>query len=121
LMSVQVCVAIALLRGDVDISDLDASADPDVRSLASRVSVVHDESVPSHGARVLVHTANNVLDAGEARGLIADEARARQVYARLRPATGLSPVRFAELLALLDGLPEHGDIHDLFNGVATTH
>lgn len=113
LMSVQICTAIAALRGAVDIDDLEFSGDAGVRDLARRVTVIRDDGVPSHGARVTLITSEGVIEASAASELIVDEERLHRSYAALQPSSALSAGEFDGLLAVLADMPASGTVDDI--------
>lgn len=113
LMSVQLCLAIAWLKGGVDVVDLEHSGDAAVRELAMRVSVVRDSGIPSHGAHVSVNLIGGESRESHASELVVDEQRLVQSYVLLQPDTGLAPAQFQEFLDALTALPVTGTIDDI--------
>lgn len=110
LMSLPLCVAFAAVNGAIDVDDLEAPVPWPVQRLANQVSVIPDNSVPSHYAHVTLHADTRELASTEVRGLQVDETRAVAVYQSFEPYSGLSTEEFEALLSILSSLASVGDM-----------
>src|SRR5690606_13200435 len=65
LMSTAFCVSSALVRGAVDVSDLESYDDPAIMGLVPQVDIVTDEAIPFPACRMVVTMADGEIIAHE--------------------------------------------------------
>jgi 2-methylcitrate dehydratase PrpD len=121
LMSVQVCAAIAALRGVVEVPDLERSGEEEVRALARRVTIEHDDSVPSHGAQVSIHTAEGVWAVSRPAALRVEDAATAPVYEALSKMGSLNSLQAELLFNLPQLLPCRDGTRRIFEVMGARH
>lgn len=99
MMSLQFCMAVALLHGQVEPSHLSNTEDEAVLGLAGRVRLDTDPAItPSHAAAVQVRLGNGTeISSGPARDVQYNRQDAHALSVALLPATGMSRSEMEDL------------------------